>query len=68
MTSLLEAVANIVLFVLIPMTAVWVLISLARVIEHIGDLPIDEMELWQREVLLPAETFLCHADDELSLF
>ena len=44
MTSLLEAVANIVLFVLTPMTAVWVLISLARVIEHIGDLPIDEME------------------------
>jgi hypothetical protein len=42
MTSLLEAVANIVLFFLTPMTAVWALISLARVIESIGDLPIDE--------------------------
>jgi hypothetical protein len=44
MTSLLEAVANIMLFFLAPLIAVWVLISLARVIENIGDLPIDERE------------------------
>jgi hypothetical protein len=44
MKSLLEAVAVIVLFFLTPMTAVWVQISLARVIENIGDLQIDERE------------------------
>ena len=42
MKSLLEAVAIIMLFFLTPLIAVWVLVSLARVIENIGDLPIDE--------------------------
>ena len=44
MKSLLEAVAVITLFCLTPMIAAWVLISLARVLENIGDLPIDERE------------------------
>jgi hypothetical protein len=44
MKSLVEAVAIILLFFLTPMIAVWVLISLARLIENIGDLPIDEKE------------------------
>ena len=44
MKSLLEAVAIIMLFFLTPMIAVSVLISLARVVENIGDLPIDERE------------------------
>jgi hypothetical protein len=44
MKSLLEAVAIIMLFFLTPLIAVWVLVSLARVIENIGDLPIDERE------------------------
>ena len=44
MKSLVEAVAIILLFFLTPMIAAWVLISLARVVENIGDLPIDERE------------------------
>ena len=44
MRSLVEAVAIILLFFLTPMIAAWVLISLARVVESIGDLPIDERE------------------------
>jgi hypothetical protein len=44
MKSLVEAVAIILLFLLTPMIAAWVLISLARVIENIGELPIDERE------------------------
>ena len=44
MKSLVEAVVIILLFFLTPMTAVWILISLARIIENIGDLPIDERE------------------------
>jgi hypothetical protein len=44
MKSLVEAVAVILLFVLTPMIALSVLISLARVVENIGDLPIDEWE------------------------
>ena len=67
MKSLLEAAAIIMLFFLTPLIAVWVLVSLARVIENIGDLPIDERSLGQRELVLQAEPFLCHADDELSL-
>ena len=42
MKSLVEAVAIILLFFITPMIAAGVLISLARVIENIGDLPIDE--------------------------
>jgi hypothetical protein len=42
MKSLVEAVAVILLFFLTPMIALSVLISLARVVETIGDLPIDE--------------------------
>lgn len=44
MKSLLEAVAIIMLFFLTPLILLWVLVSLARVIENIGDLPIDERE------------------------
>jgi hypothetical protein len=44
MNSLLEVVAITMLFFLTPMIAVWVLISLSRVIENFGDLPIDEHE------------------------
>jgi hypothetical protein len=44
MKSLLEAAAIIMLLFLTPLIAVWVLVSLARVIENIGDLPIDERE------------------------
>jgi hypothetical protein len=44
MKSLVEAVAIILLFFLTPMIALSVLISLARVVENIGDLPIDEWE------------------------
>src|SRR5689334_7021734 len=40
--SLLETVAVITLFCLTPMIAACALISLARVVENIGDLPIDE--------------------------
>jgi hypothetical protein len=36
MKSLVEAVANIVLFVLTPVIMVWVQISLAQVIDDIG--------------------------------
>jgi hypothetical protein len=44
MKSLLEAVAIIMPFFLTPLIAMWVLVSLALVIENIGDLPIDERE------------------------
>jgi hypothetical protein len=44
MKSLVEAVAIISLFFLTPMITAWVLISSARVVENIGDLPIDERE------------------------
>ncbi|HSZ02475.1 MAG TPA: hypothetical protein VK788_23460 [Terriglobales bacterium] len=44
MKSLVEVVTTIFLFLLTPMIAAWVLISLARVVENIGDLPIDEKE------------------------
>ena len=44
MKSLLEAVAIIMLFFLTPLIAMWILVSLARVIENIEDLPIDERE------------------------
>jgi hypothetical protein len=58
MRSLLEAVAFIMLFFLTPMIAAWVLIGLSRVIENVGDLPIDEKEAPQfalEEVVLQAE-------------
>jgi hypothetical protein len=42
MKSLVEAVANIVLFILTPVIMVWVQISLAQVIEKLGELPIEE--------------------------
>ena len=42
MKSLVEAVANIVLFIFTPVIMVWVPISLAQVIENIGELPIEE--------------------------
>ena len=44
MKSLAEAVANIVLFILTPVIMVWVQISLAQVIENIGEPPIEESE------------------------
>jgi hypothetical protein len=46
MKSLVEAVANIVLFILTPVIMVWVPISLAQVIEKLGELPIEESETW----------------------
>jgi hypothetical protein len=46
MKSLVEAVANIVLFILTPVIMVWVPISLAQVIEKLGELPIEESEIW----------------------
>jgi hypothetical protein len=42
MKSLVEVVANIVLFIATPAIVLWVQISLARVIENIGELPIEE--------------------------
>jgi hypothetical protein len=42
MKSLVEAVAYIVLFILTPVIMVWVQISLAQVIEKLGELPIEE--------------------------
>jgi len=61
MKSLLEAVVVIVLFCFMPMIAVWVLISVAWVIENIGDLPIDERGLSQfamgQEVVFQAGPF-----------
>jgi hypothetical protein len=70
MKSLLEAVAIIMLFFLTPMIAVSVLISLARVVENIGDLPIDEKEALAVRHWAGASSleFLCQADDELCLF
>jgi hypothetical protein len=44
MMSLVEVVAVTMLFIATPVIAVWVMIGLARVIETIGDLPIDESE------------------------
>ena len=69
MKSLLEAVTIIVLFFLTPVIAVWVLIGLARVIENIGDLPIDERETLPVRQLggrLCFKLFLCHTNAELS--
>jgi hypothetical protein len=70
MKSLLEAVAIIMLFFLTPMIAVSVLISLARVVENIGDLPIDEKEALAVRHWAGASSleFRCQADDELCLF
>jgi hypothetical protein len=48
MKSLVEVVTTIFLFLLTPMIAAWVLISLACVVESIGDLPIDEKETLRR--------------------
>jgi hypothetical protein len=42
MKTWLEAVTILMLFFLTPVIVAWVLIGLARVIENIGDLPIDE--------------------------
>jgi hypothetical protein len=70
MKSLLEAVAVILLLFLTPPIAAGVLISLARPIESIGDLPIDEW-LSQfaigQEIVLQAEPFLCPEDDDRNL-
>jgi hypothetical protein len=44
MNSLVEAVSTIVLFILTPVIVVWVQISLAKVIENIGELPIEAGE------------------------
>ena len=44
MMSLVEVVAVTMLFIATPVIAVWVMIGLARVIDTIGDLPIDESE------------------------
>ena len=66
MKSLVEAVANIVLFILTPVIMVWVQISLAQVIEKLGELPIEESETWavyrwagnSEEAVLDTEPFL----------
>jgi hypothetical protein len=44
MKSLVEEVAIIALFILTPVIVARVLIGLARVIENMGELPIDESE------------------------
>jgi hypothetical protein len=44
MKGLVEAVAIILLFFLTPIIATWVLISFARLVENIGELPIDEAD------------------------
>jgi hypothetical protein len=70
MKSLVEAVTNIVLFILTPVIMVWVQISLAQVIENIGELPIEESETravyrWagnSEEAVLDTEPFLYRAD------
>ena len=70
MKSLVEAVANVVLFILTPMILVWIQISLVQVIENIGELPIEEGETravyrWagiSEEAMLSAEPFLCRTD------
>jgi hypothetical protein len=70
MKSLAEAVANIVLFILTPAIMVWVQISLAQVIENIGELPIEESETRavchragiSEEAMLNTEPFLCRTD------
>ena len=70
MKSLVEAVANIVLFILTPVIMVWVQISLAQIIENIGEPPIEESENrtvyrwagnWE-EPVLDTEPFLYRAD------
>jgi hypothetical protein len=68
MKSLLEAAAIIMLLFLTPLIAVWVLVSLARVIENIGICQSMKGSLGQQELVLQAEPFLCHADRELSLY
>jgi hypothetical protein len=70
MKSLVEAVANIVLFILTPVIMVWVQISLAQVIEKLGELPIEESETWavyrwagnSEEAVLDTEPFLYRAN------
>jgi hypothetical protein len=70
MKSLVEAVANIVLFILTPVIMVWVQISLAQIIENIGEPPIEESEnrtvyRWagnSEEPVLDTEPFLYRAD------
>ena len=70
MKSLVEAVANVVLFILTPMILVWIQISLVQVIEHIGELPIEESEtravyVWagiSEEAMLNSEPFVCRTD------
>jgi hypothetical protein len=44
--SLVEAVANIVLFITTPVIVLWVQISSAQVIENIGELAIEERQTW----------------------
>jgi hypothetical protein len=66
MKSLVEAVTNIVLFILTPVIMVWVQISLAQVIEKLGELPIEESETWavyrwagnSEEAVLDTEPFI----------
>jgi hypothetical protein len=58
MKSLLEAAAILMLFFLTPVIVAWALFALARVIENMGDLPIDESETL---VVLEAEPFLFQA-------
>jgi hypothetical protein len=43
MTSLVKAVANIVLFILAPVVVVWVQARLAMAIETLGELPMEEL-------------------------
>jgi hypothetical protein len=70
MKSLVEAVTNIVLFILMPVIMVWVQIRLAQVIENIGELPIEESETrsvyrWtgnSEEAVLDTQLFLYRAD------
>jgi hypothetical protein len=70
MKSLVEAVANIALFIFTPVIMVWVQITLAQVIENIGERPIEESETravyrWagnSEEAVLDSEPLLYRAD------
>jgi len=44
MRSLVEAVANVVLFILTPVALVWVQSRLARTIETLGESPMEKNE------------------------
>jgi hypothetical protein len=74
MKSLVEAVANIVLFFLTPLIVVWIQIGSAQFIENIGELQTEESETGQfyrragnsGEAVLDAKPFLLRADQDRS--